>query len=98
MGRPMTFRGRKPTSSSSSSSTGELRNLLYVLYEAGFCFIFKRKLRVKGQLSAVVDRMIWPFWISPWQVTRGSKLEGKARWPSTHAPEELNSFELGPIQ
>ena len=47
MGRPMTFRGRKPTSSS-SSSTGEVRNLLSVLYEAGFCFICKRKLLRKG--------------------------------------------------
>src|SRR6218665_339989 len=54
---------------------------------------------VKRQLSAVVDRMIWPFWTSPWQVTRGwSKLECKARWPSRHAPEELDSSELGPIQ
>src|SRR6218665_308499 len=28
---------------------------------------------VKGQLSAVLDRMIWPFWTSPWQVTRGGQ-------------------------
>src|SRR6218665_890209 len=54
---------------------------------------------VKGQLSAVVDRMIWPFWTSPWQVTRGwSQLECKARWPSRRAPEVLNFSELGPIQ
>src|SRR6218665_660988 len=45
----MTFRGRKPTSSSSySSSTGEFRNLLSVLCKHEFCFIFKRKLRRKG--------------------------------------------------
>src|SRR6218665_2634882 len=54
---------------------------------------------VEGQLSAVVDWTIWPFWTSPGQVTRGwSKLEGKARWPSRRAPEELDSSELGPIQ
>src|SRR6218665_1983477 len=49
MCRPITFSRQKPTSSScSSSSTGEVRNLLSVLYEAGFCFIFKRKLLRKG--------------------------------------------------
>ena len=37
----------KPTPSP-SSSTGEIRNLLSVLYEAGFCFIFKPKLLRKG--------------------------------------------------
>src|SRR6218665_2261446 len=26
---------------------------------------------VKGGVSAVVDRMLWPFWASPWQGTRG---------------------------
>src|SRR6218665_1890677 len=48
MGRPRTFKGRKPTSSSSSSSTGEFRNLLSVLYKLGFRFISKRKLLRKG--------------------------------------------------
>src|SRR6218665_834746 len=49
MGRPMTFRGRKPTSSSSSSSsTEEVGNLLSILSKAGFCFIFKHKLLRKG--------------------------------------------------
>src|SRR6218665_183975 len=49
MGRPMTFRGRKPTSSSSSSSsTGEFGNPLSVLCELEFCFICKRKLLRKG--------------------------------------------------
>src|SRR6218665_3468281 len=48
-GRPMTFRGRKPTSpSSSSSSTGEFRNLPSVLYKLGFRFISKRRLLRKG--------------------------------------------------
>src|SRR6218665_2067184 len=46
MGRPMTFRGRKPTSS--SSSTGEFINLLSVLYKLGFRFISKRRLLRKG--------------------------------------------------
>src|SRR6218665_3048759 len=99
MGRPMTFRGGKPTSSSSSSSTGELRNLLSVLYEAGFCFICKRKLLRKGTAVGGSRSDDWPFWTSPGQVTRGwSKLECKARWPSRHASEELDSSELGPIQ
>src|SRR6218665_403761 len=100
MGRPMTFKGRKPTSSSSSSSsTGEFINLLSVLYKLGFRFISKRRLLGKGAAMAVVDWTIWPFWISPGPVTRGwSKLEGKARWSSRHAPEELDSSELGPIQ
>src|SRR6218665_3164018 len=54
---------------------------------------------VRGQLSAVVDWTIWPFWTSPGPVTRGwLKLEGKTRWPSKHAPEELDSSVLGPIQ
>src|SRR6218665_1813548 len=46
-GRPMTFRGRKPTSTS-SSSTGEFINLLSVLYKLGFRFISKRRLLRKG--------------------------------------------------
>src|SRR6218665_824750 len=98
MGRPLTLRRRKPTSlSSSSSSTGEFRNLLSVLYEAGFCFICKRKLlRIGTAVSGGrLDNLA--VWTSPWQVTRGwSKLEGKARWPSRHAPEALESSELGP--
>src|SRR6218665_2594129 len=100
MGRAWTLRGRKPaSSSSSSSSTGEFRNLLSVLYKAEFCFIFSLKLLRKGEVSAVVDRMIFPFWTSPLQVTRGwSKIECTARWPSRHASEELDSSELGPIQ
>jgi len=54
---------------------------------------------VKEEVSAVVDRMLWSFWASPWQVTRWwSKPEFEARWPSRHAPEELDSSELGPIQ
>src|SRR6218665_372477 len=49
MGRPMTFKGRKPTSSSSSSSsTGESINLLSVRYKLGFRFISKRRLLRKG--------------------------------------------------
>src|SRR6218665_239360 len=49
MGRPMTCRGRKPTSSSASfSSTGEFRNLLSVLCTLEFCFICSLKLLRKG--------------------------------------------------
>src|SRR6218665_2511899 len=48
-GRPWTFRGRKLTSSSSSSSsTGEFINLLSVLYKLGFRFFSKRRLLRKG--------------------------------------------------
>src|SRR6218665_1041590 len=49
MGRPLTLRGRQPTSSYSSSSTGEFRNLLSVLYKVGFCLICNLKLRRKGR-------------------------------------------------
>src|SRR6218665_3943563 len=53
---------------------------------------------VKGQLSAVVDWTIWPFWTSRGKVTKEkSKIECKARWASRRAPEELSSSELGPI-
>src|SRR6218665_1898977 len=115
MSRPMTFRGRKPTSSSSfsfsssssstssssssSSSTGEFISLLSVLYKLGFRFISKRRLLRKGAAIGGSGSDDLAVWSSPVQVTRGwSKLEGKARWPSRHAPEELDSSELGPIQ
>jgi len=100
MGRPLTLRGRKPTSSSSSSSTGEFRNLLYPSYiKLDFVSSVTSSFGVKGGVSAVVDRMLWPFWTSTWQVTRGwSQIECKARWPSRHASDELDSSELGPIQ
>src|SRR6218665_2739847 len=93
MGRPLTLRGRKPTSSSSSSSTGEFRNLLYPSYiKLDFVSSVTSSFGVKGGVSAVVDRMLWPFWTSPWQVTRGwVQIECKARWPSRHASEELDS-------
>src|SRR6218665_97127 len=96
----MTFRDRKPTSSSSSSSsTGEFKNLLSVLYKLGFRFISKRRLLRKGTAVggsrsedlAVLD-------LSRASDEGWSKLEGKARWPSRHAPEKLDSSELDPIQ
>src|SRR6218665_2897375 len=103
MGRPLTLRGRKPTSSSSSSSsTEEFRNLLSVLYKVGVCFICNLKFLCKwGGIggSRSDDLANWPFWTSPSQITRGwSTTECKVRWPSRHAPEELDSSELAPIQ
>ena len=94
----MTFRGRKPTSSS-SFFTGEFRNLLSVLCKLGFCFICKRKLLRKGTAVggsrsndlAVLD-------LSGVSDEGWSKMEGKARWPSRDASEELDFSELGPIQ
>src|SRR6218665_2695383 len=56
----MTFRGRNSPSSSSSSSTGEVRNLLSVLYSLKLDSVSSLSVSscVKGQLSAVVDRLI----------------------------------------
>ena len=55
MGRPLTLRGRKPTSSSSSSSTGEFRNLLYPSYiKLDFVSSVTSSFGVKGEVSAVV--------------------------------------------
>src|SRR6218665_314255 len=88
MGRPLTLRGRKPTSSSSvsSSSVGEFRNLLSVLYKVGFCFICNLKLLRKGRGIggsrsddlAVLD-------LSMASDEGWSKIECNARWPSRHA-------------
>ena len=98
MGRPMTFRGRKPTSSSSSSSssssTGEFRHLLSVLYKVGFCFISKRRLLCKGAAigSSRSDD------VAVLDLSRASdegvvKAGGYSRWPSRHVPEKLDSSE-----
>src|SRR6218665_540363 len=100
MGRPLTLRGRKPTSSSSSSSsTGEFRNLLSVLYKVGFCFVCNLKLLRKG--TAVSGGRLDDFAVL--DLSRASdegvvKIECKARWLSRRSPEELNSSELGPNQ
>src|SRR6218665_1281575 len=100
MGRPMTFRGRNPTSSSSSSSsTGEFRNLLSVLYKLGFRFISKRRLLRKGAAIggsrsddlAVLD-------LSKARDEGVVKAGGQGALAIKACPEELDSSELGPIQ